>query len=222
MNNAKKIADEQSAADKAHHEKRIQWLSKDAPVFWSCGAPVSPRDRHVLVESPAKTMNVILPDAVLRFLALPSGSATQPARPKGQTLPVNPPSGGEIGTPECFTSSGHCESPLNSTAPEQRAVERPGTDPKGFKNHGITGRGDLYPRLRDWGVIPLRPRLGGFTAKRRGLNKKAAGRPAPRRFASPYGWRIESLRHGLNQRDRRASMRSLRTTNSCHCVPRCS
>ena len=36
-----------------------------------------------------------------------------------------------------------------------------------------------FTRLRDWGVIPLRPRLGGFTAKRRGLNKEAAGRSAP-------------------------------------------
>lgn len=45
MNNAKKIADEQRAADKAHHEKRVRWLSQDRPV-WACGTPVSPGDKY--------------------------------------------------------------------------------------------------------------------------------------------------------------------------------
>ena len=36
-------------------------------------------------------------------------------------------------------------------------------------------------------VIATRPRLGGFTAKRRGLNKEAARRPAPGRTANAKG-----------------------------------
>lgn len=39
---------------------------------------------YIRVESPAKTMNVIIPDSVLRFLALPLGGATQPAPREGR------------------------------------------------------------------------------------------------------------------------------------------
>lgn len=47
--NAKEMYDNQRAADKAHHESRVAWLTADAPK-WACGTPVSHYDRRVLLE----------------------------------------------------------------------------------------------------------------------------------------------------------------------------
>ena len=152
-------------------------------------------------------MNVIIPDSVLRFLALPLGGATQPAPPRGQTLPVNPLASGVIGTPGCFISPGHCESSLNSTAPEQRAVGRPGMDPKGFENHGITGRDDLYPLAGLGSNPPPTPAVGlhgqtpgtDFQEPPDGLLHAGLHRPC--------GWQTGSIRkHFYDRRGRSSSM----------------
>jgi hypothetical protein len=45
---AQRMADAQRAADRAHHTKRVQWLTPDSPL-WGCGAPVSPSDRTSLL-----------------------------------------------------------------------------------------------------------------------------------------------------------------------------
>lgn len=45
---AKQMADEQRAADKAHHEARVAWLTSDAPK-WACGTPVDESDRLSLL-----------------------------------------------------------------------------------------------------------------------------------------------------------------------------
>ena len=167
--------------------------------------------RQYLVESPAKTMNVIIPDSVPRFLALRFMAVrlNQPAR-KGKTLPVNPPSGGVIGTGECSISLPLCESSLNSTAPRQRAVGRPRTDPQGFENHGITGRDGLYgrkPRARKR-TAKANPTPAGGASQTPGTDFQEPLDGLLREFrASPDGLaRNQALRNPSSQRGRSSSM----------------
>jgi hypothetical protein len=48
MSTTQSMAQAQRSADKAHHERRVAWLSGAAPT-WCDGTPVGPSDRHALL-----------------------------------------------------------------------------------------------------------------------------------------------------------------------------
>lgn len=48
MSTAQAMAHAQRRADKAHHERRVAWLSGTAPT-WHDGTPVGSSDRHTLM-----------------------------------------------------------------------------------------------------------------------------------------------------------------------------
>ena len=48
MMNTKEIADKQRHADKAHHEKRLKWLSVESPI-WSDGVPVRTHEKAEMI-----------------------------------------------------------------------------------------------------------------------------------------------------------------------------
>lgn len=45
---AKALAASQRVSDRAHHQKRIEWLQGSEPV-WACGTRVLPSDRQTLL-----------------------------------------------------------------------------------------------------------------------------------------------------------------------------
>lgn len=128
---------------------------------------------------------------------------------------MNPLASGVIGTPGCFISPGHCESSLNSTAPEQRAVGRPGMDPKGFENHGITGRDDLYP-LAGLGSNPPPTPAGGLHGQTPGTDfQEPPDGLLHAGLHRPCGWQTGSIRKPFyDRRGRSSSMTHFMETDS--------
>lgn len=49
MNASKKMADDQRAADRAHHQERVAWLESSDEPTWSDGVPVSKYLRHEML-----------------------------------------------------------------------------------------------------------------------------------------------------------------------------
>ena len=49
MSAVSKMYKEQHQADIAHHKARVEWLNSEQPR-WSCGTPVLPSDRAMLLK----------------------------------------------------------------------------------------------------------------------------------------------------------------------------
>ncbi len=128
-----------------------------------------------------------------------------------------------IGTPAMLHQSRTLRIALKQHGTEKRAVGRPRTDLKGFKNRAITGRDDHYP-LAGLGSNPPPTPAGGLNGQMPGTDFQE---PLDVRFRASVhrqmaGTEKQALHHDLNQRGRRASMRSFKVLwcNASYCATR--